>query len=168
MGQHWGKLYDLERIIAMLNIEDKVESTWKLELAAFVKMKRDHQESQKRRSGELLKKKEEELESLEAKAEELRAKGLCRVKFNPYVVEYRRRNGDYIEIRMSLVNLYPSYILNQVLEDFKDSPMIEELNAMSDILDAMAENKKKAEEEEQKKRNEYLAKSQMDKARDTG
>lgn len=42
---------------------------------------------------------------IEARATELREKGLCRIKFNSYIVEYKKRNGTNVKIRMLLINI---------------------------------------------------------------
>lgn len=154
--QHWGRPYDIERIIVMLNSEDRVERIWKLELIDFVKMKRDHQAERKKNSEELLKKREEEMAAMEAKVDELRAMGLCRVKFNPYIIEYKKY-GRNVKIRMDYICSYSEKQLNEVLKDLSGSPLIEELTVMEDIILAMEENaKKKAKEAEEKMKNENL------------
>lgn len=146
--------------LLMLDIEDKVEKIWKLELIDFVKMKRDYVEKVRRECMEKWKVREKELDELEAKAEELRAKGLCRVQFNPYVVKYRRRNGDNVNIKMDLVNHYPINLLKPVLEDFKNSILIEELDAMAEIIEVMDENARKEEQRKKKAYDDLHAKAQ--------
>jgi hypothetical protein len=149
-------------------VENEKERLWKFKLAEFVKMKRDFQALKKKESEELLKKKIEELEGMEAKAEELRKKGMCRVQFDPYVVKYRRRNGDNVFIRMNLAKQYPANKLRPILEDFKNSPLIEELSASVEIAQAMAEAERERAIYEKHEYDDCLDRAQEANAKDTG
>lgn len=154
---HIGANYMRERIIALLDSQDKVEMVWKQELIDFVKMKRDYDEKIRKECFEKWLKREKELDDLEAEAEKLREKGLCRVQFDPYVVKYRRRNGDNVNIRMNLLKHYPDSILEPVVEDFKNSILIEELDAMAEIVQSMAENARREKEKRDKAYDDLLA-----------
>lgn len=82
--------YDLERIMVLLNYEEQKERTWKIEISNYMKMHEDYNEDLKKKNEERLKKMEEEMTEMEVRANELREKGLCKVKFNPYIVQYKR------------------------------------------------------------------------------
>ena len=97
-------------------------------------------------------------------AQRLRDEGKCRVRFNPHIIEYKSAStGRNIKIRMDYINSYPEKTLNIPLDDLKDSPLIEEMEARVQILITMEENAKKAQERKDKEVAENWAKyrSQM-------
>ena len=89
----------------------------------------------------------QELERLEVDSQKLRDQGKCRVRFNPHIIEYKSTStGRNIKIRMDYLNSYPERILKIALDDLKDSPLLEKMEARIQILISMEENAKKAQE----------------------
>ena len=78
--QHWGKLLDLERVMRMLDYDNEVERAWKVEIAHYIKRKRDYEEEMERKYEVRRREKEKELAELDARAEELRARGIVSTK----------------------------------------------------------------------------------------
>ena len=95
-----------------------------------------------RKYEERRKEKEKEFAELDARAEELRAKGLCKVKFNPYVVEYMKGNIP-VKIRMEHLKYYPKAKLEEAIRELSGSILHEEITAMEEIINAMEEQKLK-------------------------
>ncbi|KAK1394471.1 hypothetical protein POM88_013527 [Heracleum sosnowskyi] len=155
--QHFYK-YKLERINALLNFEEKEERTWKIDIARFLKMHADHEEDLRRENEERRCKKEKEMAEIEERARELRKKGLCRVKQNPYTVEYKNHYGGKSKIRMEFIHSYVESALRTAAEDLKDSPFIEEMTARDDILMAISEIKKNEEMRKKKIYDDFLEK----------
>ena len=87
---------------------------------------------------------------MEERARLLREKGLCRVKFNPYVVVYTNPYGGKSKLRMDYLDSYTASYLQAVADDLKDSPLIEEMEARVEIILALA-NIKAVEEARRKK-----------------
>ena len=84
--------------------------------------------------------KEKELAELDARVEELRARGLCRVKYNPYIVEYKKDNIT-VKIRMEHLQYYPKAKLEEAIRELSGSILYEEITAMEEIINAMEEQK---------------------------
>ncbi|KAK1394699.1 hypothetical protein POM88_013755 [Heracleum sosnowskyi] len=148
--------YEQERINALLNFEEKEERLWKIEIARFMKMHSDYKENLKKLNEEKMSQKEKELAEMEERAKELRKKGLCRVKQNPYTVEYKNHYGGISKIRMEFIHSYVESALRTAAEDLKDSPLIEELIARDEILLAISEIKKNEEIRKKKVYDDFL------------
>ena len=138
--QHWGKILDLERVMRMLDYDNEVERTWKVEIAHYIRRRRDYEEELERKYEERRKEKEKEFAELDARAEELRARGLCKVKFNPYVVEYMKGSIP-VKIRMEHLKYYPKAKLEEAIRELSGSILHEEITAMEEIINAMEEQK---------------------------
>ena len=149
--------YDLGRIMALLNYGEENQRKWKIQDCPYPKRERRSRKELKRRNEELKKKKEKELEEMEIKAQELRDKGLCRVKYDPYLVEYQTLNGSYVKIRMDYLDSYPELTLRLVVDQLRDSPLLEEMEAMHEILFAISENARREQERKNKRAADNLA-----------
>ena len=68
---------------------------------------------------------------------ELRARGLCRVKYNPYIVEYKKGN-IIVKIRMEHLQYYPKAKLEEARE-LSGSILYEEITTIEEIINAMEE-----------------------------
>ncbi|KAK1373597.1 hypothetical protein POM88_029790 [Heracleum sosnowskyi] len=150
--------YEQERINALLNFEEKEERLWKTEIARFMKMHSEYKENLKKLNEEKRCEKEKEMAEMEERAKELRKKGLCRVKQNPYTVEYKNHYGGISKIRMEFIHSYVESALRTAAEDLKDSPLIEELIARDEILLAISEIKKNEEIRKKKVCDDFLEK----------
>jgi hypothetical protein len=150
--------YEQERINALLNFEEKEERMWKIEIARFMKMHSDYKENLQKLNEEKRHQKEKEMAEMEERAKELRRKGLCRVKQNPYIVEYKNHYGGQSKIRMEFIHSYVETALRTAAEDLKDSPLIEEMTARDDILMAISEIKKNEEIRKKKVYDDFLEK----------
>ncbi|KAK1394321.1 hypothetical protein POM88_013377 [Heracleum sosnowskyi] len=155
--QHF-PIYELERINALLNFEEKEERMWKIEIARFMKMHSDYEENLKKLNEEKRCQKEKEMAEMEEKAKELREKGLCRVKQNPYIVEYKNHYGGKSKIRMEFIDSYVESALRTADEDLEGSPLIEELIARDEILMAISDMKKNEEIRKKKVYDDFLEK----------
>ncbi|KAK1403753.1 hypothetical protein POM88_003358 [Heracleum sosnowskyi] len=155
--QHFYK-YELERINALLNFEEKEERTWKIDIARFLKMHADYEENLRKENEEKRCQKEKEMAEMDDRAKELRKKGLCRVKQNPYTVEYKNLYGGKSKIRMEFIHSYVESALRTAAEDLKDSPLIEEMIARDEILMAISEIKKNEEIRKKKVYDDFLEK----------
>ena len=100
----------------------------------------------------------QEPEKLEIEAQRLRDQGLCRVKFNPYLVEYKSATGRNIKIRMDYLNSYPEKTLKIVVDDLKDSPLIEEMEARMQLMFSIEENLRMTQERKNREAAENWAK----------
>ena len=149
--------YDLGRMLALLNYGEENQRKWKIRIAHILKEREDQEKELKRRNEELKKKKEKELEEMEIKAQELRDKGLCRVKYDPYLVEYQTLSGRNVKIRMDYLDSYPELTLRLVVDQLRDSPLLEEMEAMHEILFAISENAKREQERKDKRAADNLA-----------
>lgn len=153
---HQNDLVELERVMVLLKYENEEERKWKLEIAHFIKTKRDYEELERRENAEKMRRRDDELRAIESKANEMRAKGLCRVKFNPYTVEYRK-DGKNIKIRMDYLNSYPEASLKVAIEDLAGSPLIEELCAREELMVAIEESARRTAERNQKRWDDLVA-----------
>lgn len=106
-------------------------------MKAYAKKKRLEDEEKKK------KKMAEELLELERKNVELRKKGQCRVKFNPYTVKIKLRDESTTKVRMGYLENYPEAVLKNVIAELNNSILMEELKAGIIILTIIAENHKK-------------------------
>ena len=111
----------------MLDYDNEVERTWKVEIAHYIRRRRDYEEELERKFAEL-----------DARAEELRTRGLCKVKFNPYVVEYMKGIIP-VKIRMEHLKYYPKAKLEEAIRELSGSILHEEIIAMEEIINAMEE-----------------------------
>ena len=81
---------------------------------------------------------EKEFVELDARAKELRARGLCRVKYNPYIVEYKKCNIT-VKIRMEHLQYYLKAKLEEAIRELSGSILYEEITTMEEIINAMEE-----------------------------
>ncbi|KAK1356457.1 hypothetical protein POM88_049713 [Heracleum sosnowskyi] len=153
--------YELERINALLNFEEKEERTWKIDIARYLKMHADYEENMRKENEEKNKQREKEMAEMEERAKELRQKGLCRVKQNPYIVEYKNSNGGQSKIRMEFLDSYVESALKAAIDDLEGSPLIEELIAREELQEAIIDMKRR-EEIRKKKMYDDLLKKQLE------
>ena len=133
--------------MALLNYEERDERIWKIDIASYLKKKKDHEEEVRKHLEQKEKLRKQELERLVIEAQKLRDQGKCRVRFNPHIIEYKSAStGRNIKIRMDYINSYPKKTLKIALDDLKDSPLLKEMEARIQILISMEENAKKAQE----------------------
>ena len=88
----------------------------------------------------------------------MRDQGLCRVTFNPYLVEYKSATGRNIKIRMDYLNSYPEKTLKIAADDLESSPLIEEMEARMQILFLIEENARMTQERKNREAAENWAK----------
>ena len=123
-----------------------------------MKKRKDYEEELKKHHEQKNKVRKQELEKLEIEAQRLRDQGLCRVKFNPYLIEYKSATGRNIKIRMDYLNSYPEKTLEIAADDLKDSPLIEEMEARLQILFFIEENARVIQERKNMEAAENWAK----------
>lgn len=152
------RMYDIERVMALLNYEEIEERKWKIEIAQYLKLHRDHKEEMRKKNEIRKREMEIEMEEIERRAHELRDKGLCKVKFDPYRVEYKTLTRRHVKIRMDLLNSNPDMVLKLLVQDLKGSPLIEECIAMEEIEMAIIANAKKDQEMKDRRAAEIWAK----------
>ena len=73
-----------------------------------------------------------------------------------------------MKIRMDHLYSYPESLLKDVVKDLRDSPLLEKLTAMEEILIAIEENAKKHQAYKYRKCPEYLAKQLKETERNIG
>lgn len=95
---------------------------------------------------------------MEKKAQELREKGLCKVKYDRYIVHYKRSNGRIANIRMDYLNAYIEEMLRDVVKDLENSPLVEEMMAKMEILTAIDDNARMDKAAKKKKYDEFMDK----------
>ncbi|KAK1379255.1 hypothetical protein POM88_025999 [Heracleum sosnowskyi] len=150
--------YELERINALLNFEEKEERTWKIDIARYLKMHADYEENMRKENEEKNIQREKEMAEMEKRAKELRQKGMCRVKQNPYIVEYKNSHGGQSKIRMEFLDSYVESALKAAIDDLKGSPLIEELIAREELQEAIIDMKRKEEIRKKKIYDDLLEK----------
>ena len=150
--------------MALLNYEERDERIWKIDIATYLKKKKDHEEEVRKHLEHKNELRKQELERMEIEAQKLRDQGKCRVRFNPHIIQYKSAStGRNIKIRMDYLNSYPERTLKIALNDLKDSSLLEEMEARIQILISMEENAKKAQERKDREAAENWARfrSQM-------
>ncbi|KAK1360051.1 hypothetical protein POM88_044525 [Heracleum sosnowskyi] len=150
--------YELERINALLNFEEKDERTWKIDIARYLKLHADYEENMRKENEKKNIQKEKEMAEMEERAKELRQKGMCRVKQNPYIVEYKNSHGGQSKIRMEFLDSYVESALKAAIDDLEGSPLIEELIAREELQEAIIDMKRKEEIRKKKIYDDLLEK----------
>ncbi|KAK1355880.1 hypothetical protein POM88_049136 [Heracleum sosnowskyi] len=150
--------YELERINALLNFEEREERTWKIDIARYLKMHADYEENMRKENEKKKIQREKEMAEMEERAKELRQKGLCRVKQNPYIVEYKNSHGGQSKIRMEFLDSYVESALKAAIDDLEGSPLIEELIAREELQEAIIDLKRKEEIRKKKIYDDLLEK----------